>query len=301
MKTIDPVKLFLWTFRRNERDVINMYDSLSDVMTLTTDGDMLNFGYWKKDTADPIEAQENLCKLFGEISQIKPGQRILDVGCGYATPAVLWHDKYNPLEFFCININLKQLSDSQKNQKMVKKQKMIHSKRVKGNDGIHIINATATKLPINDESCDRILAFESPQHFKPVDWFFAESKRILKKDGLLVMALPVLTDDSFIPIIKLGLLAMTWSSEHYTVNFILESLKRHGFITLHKEMIGSSVYPPLASFYLQNRQTLKEKIQCKYPGYVETILNKSIQKMDQVYKDGIIEYLVIVCQKKKDL
>jgi len=43
---IDPIELLLWTFRRNEKDVVNLYNALSDVMRLSTGGDMLNFGYW---------------------------------------------------------------------------------------------------------------------------------------------------------------------------------------------------------------------------------------------------------------
>jgi len=44
MVAIDPFEVLLWTFRRNEKDVVNLYNALSDVMRLTTGGDMLNFG-----------------------------------------------------------------------------------------------------------------------------------------------------------------------------------------------------------------------------------------------------------------
>ena len=41
----------LWTFRRNEKDIVNLYNTLSPVMQLATGGNMLNFGCWdKKDT-----------------------------------------------------------------------------------------------------------------------------------------------------------------------------------------------------------------------------------------------------------
>ena len=36
--------MVLWTFRRNENDVVNLYNTLSPVMQLATGGDMLNFG-----------------------------------------------------------------------------------------------------------------------------------------------------------------------------------------------------------------------------------------------------------------
>ena len=60
--------MFLWTFRRSERDVIKLYDSLSDVMALATGGDMINFGLWDEGTPDPISAQRRLCRAFAEMA-----------------------------------------------------------------------------------------------------------------------------------------------------------------------------------------------------------------------------------------
>ena len=47
----------LWTFRRNENDVVNLYNTLSPVMQLATGGNMLNFGYWHKEDISPVNAQ----------------------------------------------------------------------------------------------------------------------------------------------------------------------------------------------------------------------------------------------------
>ncbi|NNL53161.1 MAG: methyltransferase type 11, partial [Nitrosopumilus sp.] len=46
MVSINPLQLLLWTFRRNEKDVVNLYSTLSPVMQIATGGSMLNFGYW---------------------------------------------------------------------------------------------------------------------------------------------------------------------------------------------------------------------------------------------------------------
>ena len=56
---INFFEMLLWTFRRNENDVVNLYDSLSPIMQLSTGSDMLNFGFWDKSTSTPIEAQNN--------------------------------------------------------------------------------------------------------------------------------------------------------------------------------------------------------------------------------------------------
>ena len=55
-----------------------------------------------------------------------------------------------------------------------------------------------------NNSVDRVLALESAQHFKPLVDFILESKRVLIKSGLLVMAVPITVGDSSLG--KLGLL-----------------------------------------------------------------------------------------------
>ena len=54
---INPVDLLLWTFRRNENDVVKLYDALSPIMEVSTGGDMLNFGFWDETTLHPVDAQ----------------------------------------------------------------------------------------------------------------------------------------------------------------------------------------------------------------------------------------------------
>ena len=63
MVNLNPFDILMWTFRRNEHDIVNMYDSLSPMMQITTNGDMLNFGYWDKHSLTPLSAQNCLCDL----------------------------------------------------------------------------------------------------------------------------------------------------------------------------------------------------------------------------------------------
>ena len=53
--------MLLWTFRRNESDIVNVYNTLSPAMQLATGGNMLNFGLWDKKDTSPIKAQNRLC------------------------------------------------------------------------------------------------------------------------------------------------------------------------------------------------------------------------------------------------
>ncbi|HUT05990.1 MAG TPA: class I SAM-dependent methyltransferase [Nitrosopumilaceae archaeon] len=275
MVTISPLDVILWTLRRNEKDVINLYDSLSPVMQAATGGSMLNFGYWTDKIKEPLLAQKNLCDFFGKLANLENAKTVVDIGSGLSAPAIFWRNNYERLNLFCVNINYNQLHFSvpQKN--------------------IDFINSTSTKLPFANNSVDRVLALESSQHFKPFEGFISESKRILRPSGILGLALPVTISNASIR--NLGILKLTWSSEHYSVDFIKKIVSSYGFTITDELLIGSQVYDPLFDYYTKNRESLKKSIQQKYPDFVEKILFKSLQKMKKASEEKIIDYLVIKC------
>jgi len=272
---INPIDVFLWTFRKNEKDVVNLYNTLSPVMQIATGGSMLNFGYWSKEHSDPVSAQENLCNVFGNLSELSTAKNVLDVGSGLSAPSKLWRDSYPTLNLYDVNINFKQLSF------------------LKHEKNIEFINSTSTKLPFANNSVDRVLALESAQHFKPLDNFISESKRVLMKSGFLVMAVPITLKNSSIG--RLGLLKFTWSSEHYGLDYLRDLISSNGFNIIDETLIGNHVYDPLADYYVENRKLLSEKILKQYPGYMEQILYKSLLKMKKASEEKIIDYVLLKC------
>jgi ubiquinone/menaquinone biosynthesis C-methylase UbiE len=274
--TINPLDVILWTLRRNEKDVVNLYDSLSPVMQIATGGSMLNFGYWAENTSKPIIAQKNLCEIFGDIAELEKAESALDVGSGLSAPAMFWRDQYEKLKLFCININYNQLqfSGPQRN--------------------LEFFNSTSTALPFSNNSVDRVLALESSQHFKPFEKFISESKRILKKSGILVLALPVVLSETSIR--NLGILKFTWSSEHYNLDIVKKLISAGGFTITDEKLIGKHVYDPLANYYVNNRPNLRYSIRKKYPDFVEKILHKSILKMKKASEDKVIDYVILKCK-----
>lgn len=275
MIRLNPLDVFLWTVRRNEKDIVKLYNSLSPVMLLATGGTMLNFGYWNNDTPEPISAQENLCNEFGTLAELNSAKNMVDLGSGLSAPALFWHKIFPNLDIYCVNINLSQLSHTGPLQK------------------IEFLNSTSTLLPFSKETVDRVLALESSQHFRPFSDFISESRRILKPSGILALALPVTLEGASIS--KLGLLNLTWSSEHYSINKIRNILKSSGFKITKEILIGKSVYDPLADYYTKNRQTLRKLILQKYSSYVEQILFLSLQKMKKSSENRIIDYVLFKC------
>jgi len=156
--------MFLWIFRRNENDVVNLYNVLSPVMQLATGGNMLNFGYWDNNDVSPIMAQNKLCDLVGNMAELDSAKSLLDIGSGLSSPALRWASSYPEIEISCVNINYLQLQTAKN-----------HLKQGISNFSIYEINSTSTMLPFPKNSADRIIALESAQHFKPFKDFISES------------------------------------------------------------------------------------------------------------------------------
>jgi len=272
---INPLDVFFWTFRKNEKDVVKLYNTLSPVMQIATGGNMLNFGYWSSENSDPISAQENLCTVFGNLSELSTAKNVLDVGSGLSAPSQFWRDSYPNLNLYDVNINFKQLSF------------------LKDKKHIEFLNSTSTKLPFMDNSVDRVLALESAQHFKPLGDFISESKRVLIKSGFLIMAVPITLKNSSLS--KLGLLKFTWSSEHYSLDYLKNLIFSNGFKITDETLIGSNVYDPLADYYVKNRKLLSSKILQHYPRYMEKILYNSLLKMKKSSQEKIIDYVLLKC------
>jgi hypothetical protein len=92
---------------------------------------------------------------------------------------------------------------------------------------------------------------------------------------------------------ELGILKFTWSSEHYSLSVVKQIIDSEGFELIDEKLIGSSVYDPLADYYLKNRKVLKKMILKKYPKYLELILYKSLLKMKESSQKRIIDYVLL--------
>ena len=252
-------------------------------MQVATGGNMLNFGYWSKEDTSPIDAQNRLCDKVGKIAELYSANSLLDIGSGLSSPAIMWSTLYPNIDISCVNINYIQLQLAQK----IVKEKILNST-------IHEINSTSTVLPFSTNSMERVIALESAQHFKPFDDFISESYRVLKKDGILTFAIPVVKRNSNIK--NLGILALTWSSEHYEQDFVISKTTKK-FKVIEKIGIGSDVFEPLTNYYIKNRKRLKNKILTQYPSYVENLLFKSLLKMKKTSHEKLIDYLLIKCIK----
>ena len=274
MRFIAPWDVLMWTFRRDTRDVIRLYDKLSGIMRLATGGMSFNFGLWNDSCTDPLSAQSNMARHMGSIAELHAGLRVADVGCGLAGPAQLWRRSVPDLDVVCIDVNLHTLVDAASDA--------------------NAVAGSAVSLPVASGSVDVVLALESAHHFRPLGVFATESARVLKSGGLACLAVPV-TGCNY-RLNKLGSLYVTWSSERYDVSRVRNSMVDAGFTILYEQMVGKSVYEPLAAYYIKNRDAIKRRITSQYPWYVEWLLYRSMLDMNNASKEGIIDYIVMKCR-----
>lgn len=96
-----------------------------------------------------------------------------------------------------------------------------------------------------------------------------------------------LSSTSKIPYFKrFGILSLTWTSEHYELEYVKSLITSSGFEIINIQHIGSHVYEPLADYYAQNRMRIKDIIlKERAPTHLQNILYKVIERV--VYNSAL--------------
>ena len=318
--------------KRDERAVVKIYQTFMSYAQILSRTNMINFGFWTQETTSIKQAQEALCKLTGNLAELHTAKNVLDIGSGLSGPAEQWNLEYifvNSL--ICVDINYQALKMSgatvnkydYNNEVLVEpsvKTEVTNKKYVTKHNGVVLsrVNATATCLPFSDSFADRIIALESAQHFKSFLEFIRESHRVLKKTGSIVLAIPVRTSPelggmSRIKILNslrnlkvLGILSITWASEHYELARINSIISQEHFVISDMLRIGKSVYIPLTDFYIKDRKEFRKNVLGKHSSFLkkialditERIVYRSALKMKQLSLSGDIDYVLIKATKK---
>ncbi len=329
----NSINALLSLVRRDERAVVKLYQVLTSYARLLTETSMINFGFWTRQTKSIKQAQLALCTLTGKLAELDSAKKIIDIGSGFSGPAEQWALEYKFIDnLICMDINyqaLKMSCVSNKRYSYDKNllteptvKKKVTNKKYTANRSIatmSLVNATATCLPFADCFADRIVALESAQHFKSFLQFIQESHRVLKKGGLIVIAIPVLTSakaiemsckntilDSVRNARVLGILSLTWASQHYELNRIRSIISQEHFEVKDIVCIGLSVYVPLTDFYAQDRKKFLSILVSKHSSFLkklvldigERIVYRSALKMKQLSLSGNIDYVLIKALKK---
>ena len=295
MLTIDVLRILFWMLRGKETDIIKIYNYVTPVIQLANGGQMLNRGYWDKDAKNPLQAQHQFCKLVGEFAEYDSAKTLLDVGSGISIPAIHWSTLYEFLNITCLDINFQGLKFAARESKNIPGATSMSTTR--GNS-LSLINGSATDLPFSKHSIDRIVAVESAHHFRPLEFFIRESKRVLVEKGWLIFTTPIksVMTEGLTNLTKFGIVSLCMPSKSYQLENLESTITNGGFQIKDVLHIGSKVYEPLTNYYIQNRKMLRDRILKKYPSFVESLLYKSVLKTAEAYQKGILDYVLIKCR-----
>ena len=116
--------------------------------------------------------QVSMYKKVLELAGIKENcGKLLEVSCGYGAGLSFIERYYNYDELYGLDIN------------------PIHIKHCKYHfSNINFITGSATNIPINDIQFDFIISIEACSYYNPITLFLKECNRLLKDDGVLIIA-----------------------------------------------------------------------------------------------------------------
>lgn len=145
-------------------------------------GRYVHWGYWGPlDRADGsltgfALAAERMSQLVCKAAGVTEGQRVLDVGCGWGGTIDSLNDALSGVSLTGLNIDGRQLERARR--------------RVRARAGNHVdfVQGDACAMPFEDHGFDVVIALECAFHFPDRRRFLAESRRVLRPGGRLVVA-----------------------------------------------------------------------------------------------------------------
>lgn len=214
----------------------------------TNDHLSMHFGYHDDENRRLKDAVINLTRVIADRADISEGDRVLDAGCGVGGSAV-WLARERGARVDGVNINEMQVEKARRGAA---------ERGVDDRVAFHV--ADYTEVPFDDGSFDVVWAVESVCHTDDERAFLREAKRVLKDDGVLVVADGFLgkerdemTDDENegVDAMLEGMAAPSLA----TVEEFRRSLVDEGFRGVEFENKYESVYPSARRIYLMTLAT----------------------------------------------
>jgi SAM-dependent methyltransferase len=233
-------------------DASGIYDLLA-TSSPTERGLYLNLGYWR-DAQDLDAASDALAMLVGETAALGPEDTVLDCGFGFGDQDILWAQTLKPGRIIGLNITASQVELARR-----------RVAKLGLDEQIDLRDGSATDMPIESSSVDKVVALECAFHFRTRADFFREAWRVLRPGGRLVLAdiipMPAVTGfpARLEQRLSWGLVAGKFAippDNAYTRPTYHSKLALAGFDQIRIESIREHVYAPLHRFLAEHPDTL---------------------------------------------
>lgn len=223
----------------NNRRLTNksIYRDFMDLKSL-----YVNFGYWEDGCDSHDEACEALAERLAEVAGISNGDRVLDVGFGYAEQDFHWMRTRKPELILGINVSPGQVDVARR-----------RAAELNLDDKVDLRVGSATALPVSDESFDRVVALEASVHFDTRQKFFEEAFRVLRPGGTIATTDPTPRSADMEKGLrgraeKIARRLTNPDSNWYDRETYAQRLKDAGFVNVNVRNIADKVYRPEADF-----------------------------------------------------
>jgi erythromycin 3''-O-methyltransferase len=228
-----------------EKEIRSFYtDQLTDLY-LTETTMYLNFGYWSEGCAGPDEACRAMADLLADAAGITEGDRVLDVGFGYADQDIHWLTTRRPALIAGLNVTPAQVEVARRRGSEAGLQ-----------DRLDLRVGSATQMPFEAETFDRVVALESAFHFDTRADFFREAARVLRPGGTLATADIILqSGERESRLRELGSAGgLIPPANWYDAHEYAGHLEDAGFVDAHVRLITDRVYEPATAYVRQQKQ-----------------------------------------------
>lgn len=208
----------------------------------------MHFGYSDHCLQPHKATLENMDRKMADKAGIRPGDRILDAGCGQGGAALWLGMNFEDVQVEGITLVPHQVAIA---RKRTHKYKLAHALRFREGD------YCATGFP--DESFSVVWACESLCHAADKSLFYREAFRILKPGGRLIIADGIRTTRNLSGADEA--LLRNWLAGWYcpdlnTWEEHLSSIRNAGFSRSQMEDLSDFVQPSLEKLYKKSRQLL---------------------------------------------
>jgi microcystin synthetase protein McyJ len=242
----------------------------------------LNLGYWKA-AETYVEAASAMARLLGEAVALRPEDKLLDVGFGFAEQDFLWLREIDVSHITGINITPMQV------------ERATERARERGlSDRLELKVGSATEIPFAAGTFTKVTALECAHHFFTRERFFAEAFRVLTPGGRLGLCDGVPQPGQPLNLFT-KIVLRRWASpveNFYDRDVYADKLRKIGFVNVRVRSIGEHVFPATLRYSKLRRSGVKleDAIVKLRPDEIELGL-KSWAKL------GLTDYLLATADK----